>query len=123
MTVRMGITSDGKIKISTGPDKVRLEDLGKWLGRNRDAVLVKLEGKPVDFTKYRVGHLCRIEESDDGQKYNVFIGNHLIGQLPDEAVAFAEQVDSSPEYLISIVGQIEYGASPENDEIFIYIAE
>lgn len=123
MTVKMGITSDGKIKISTGPDKVRLEDLNKWLGRNRDAVLVKLEGKPVDFTKYRVGHLCRIEEDDGGQKYNVFIGNHLIGQLPDEAVAFAEQVDSSPEYLISIVGQIEYGPSPEDDEIFIYIAE
>ena len=123
MTVKMGITSDGKIKISTGPDKVRLEDLGKWLGRNRDAMLVKLEGKPVEFTKYRVGHLCRIEEDDNGQKYNVFIGNHLIGQLPDEAVAFADQVNSSPEYLVSIVGKIEYGASSDNDEIFIYVAE
>ena len=123
MTIKMGITSDGKIKISTGPDKVRLEDLNKWLGRNRDAVLVKLEGKPVEFTKYRVGHLCRIEEDDNSQKYNVFIGNHLIGQLPDEAVAFANKVDSSPEYLVSIVGKIEYGASSDNDEIFIYVAE
>lgn len=123
MTIHIKLSSDGKIKISNGSNKVRLDDLGKWLGRNRDAVLVKLEGHPVDFTKYRVGHICTIEVDDDGQKYNVFIGNHLIGQLPEEAIAFAKQIDYSPEFLIAIVGKIEYGASADTDEIFIYIAE
>lgn len=123
MTIHINLSSDGKIKITNGSNKVRLDDLGKWLGRNRDAVLVKLEGHPVDFTKYRVGHICTIEVDDDGQKYNVFIGNHLIGQLPEEAIAFAKQIDYSPEFLIAIVGKIEYGASADTDEIFIYIAE
>ena len=123
MTLNIKLTPEGKVKFSTGSEKVRLEDINKWLGRNRDAVLVKLEGRPVDFTKYRVGHLCRIEEADDGQKYNVFVGNHLIGQLPDEALEFAKQIDYSPEFMVSIVGQIEYGPTPDDDEIFIYIAE
>ena len=123
MDLKISMTSDGKVKFSSGSDKVRLDDLGKWLGRNPDALLVKLVGRPVNYAKYRVGHVCRIEEDDDGQKYNVFIGKHFIGQLPDEAIAFAEQVDSSPEFLIAIVGKIEYGASADADEIFIYIAE
>ena len=122
MNVNISLSSDGKIKISTGSKKVRLEDLSKWLGRNRDAILVKLEGRPVDFTKYRVGHICSIEENDEGQ-YNVLVGNHVIGQLPEEAIAFAKQFDYSPEFLIAIVGKIEYGASSSDDEIFIYIAE
>ena len=116
MNVNLGITSDGKVKISTGSVRVRLDDLEKWLGRNPDAILVKLEGHPVGFTKYRVGHICRIEKDDCGQKYNVLIGSHVIGQLPDEAIAFANQIDYSPEFMISIVGKIEYGASAENGE-------
>ena len=123
MTVNINLSSDGKIKISTGSGKVRLEDLGKWLGRNRDAILVKLKDHPVDFTKYRVGHICTIEADDDGQNYNVFIGNHYIGQLPEEAIDFAKQIDYSPEFLIAIVGKIEYGANADTDEIFIYVAE
>jgi len=120
MSVKLSISEDGNIKISSGPEKVRLENLGKWLGRNRDALLVKLEGGHDAFD-CKPGHLCRIEEYD--QKYYAFVGNHLIGQLPDEAIAFAEQVDSSPEFLIAIVGKIEYGASADADGIFIYIAE
>ena len=120
MTVRINLSADGKIKISTGPEKTRLEDINKWLGRNRDAILVKLEGNH-DVFGYKVGHLCRIEE--DNEKYNVFVGNHLIGQLPEEALSFAKQIDYSPEFMIAIVGKIEYAASAEDDEIFIYVAE
>lgn len=123
MSINMKLTFDGKLKFSNGPDTVRLESLEKWLGRNRDAVLVKLEGLHDVFDKLKPGHLARIEEDDDGQHYNVFVGKHFIGQLPDEAIAFAEQVEYSPEFLIAIVGKIEYGASADSDEIYIYIAE
>ena len=123
MTVKMSVSLDGKIKISTGPDNVRLEDLGKWLRRNDDAVLVKLNGPHEVFDKLKPGHLTRIEKDEDGQHYNVFVGKHFIGQLPDEAIAFAERVEYSPEFLIAIVGKIEYGASAGSDEIYIYIAE
>ena len=116
------LTADGTVKFSIGPENVRLEDLKKWLGRNRDAVLVKLEGSHDAFDKLKVGHLCRIEESNDGQ-YDVFVGSHLIGRLPDDAIAFANSVDSSPDCLIAIVGKIDYGASQNDDEIYIYIAE
>lgn len=120
MSVKISLSMDGKVKITTGPEKTRLEDINKWLGRNRDAVLVKLDGSH-DVFNYKVGHLCRIEE--DNEKYYVFVGNHLMGQLPEEAIAFANQIDYSPEFLIAIVGKIEYGASASDDEIYIYIAE
>ena len=115
MSINLGITKDGKIKISSGSERIRKEPLDKWLGRNRDAVLVKLVGHPEPSAPCSVGHICRIEEDD--QNYNVFIGSHLIGQLPEEAIAFAEQVDSAPNYLISIVGKIE------DNDVFVYIAE
>ena len=120
MEIKFDLSEGGKVKISTGSGKVRLDDINKWLNRNRDAVLVKLEGSH-DVFGYRVGHICNIEE-DDG-KYNVFVGKHLIGQLPEEAIAFANQIDYSPEFMISIVGKIDYAASAEDDAIFIYIAE
>lgn len=123
MTVRMSISTDGKIKISTAPASVRLDNLDKWLGRNTDAVLVKLDGPHEVFDKLKPGHICLIEPDTDGQHYNVFVGKHFLGQLPEEAITFAEGVDSSPEYLIAIVGKIEYGASADMDEIYIYIAE
>lgn len=123
MSSNMKISMDGKIKFTTGPDTTRLDNLEKWLGRNSDALLVKLEGPHEVFDKLKPGHVCRIEEDDDGQHYNVFVGKHFIGQLPDEAIAFAEQVEYSPEFLIAIVGKIEYGASADSDEIYIYIAE
>ena len=123
MTMKISVSNDGKIKFSAGPDTVRLEGLNKWLRRNDDAILVKLEGPHEAFGKLKPGHLARIEVDDDGQHYNVFVGKHFIGQLPDEAVKFAERVESSPEFMIAIVGKIEYGASTENDEIYIYIAE
>jgi len=116
MTVRMGIDKDGKITISTGPVSTRKEDLDKWLKRNDDAILVKLNGHPEPSAPCSVGHLCRIEECDDST-YSVFVGSHLIGQLPDEAVSFAERVDLSPEFLIAIVGKVE------DSDVYIYIAE
>ena len=122
MTVNIKLTSDGKIKYSIGSEKVRLESLDKWLGRNDDAILVKLKGPRDDFDKLKVGHICRIEEADEDQQYNVFVGKHMIGLLPDEAIAFAGSVDSSPEFLVAIVGKIEYGADKSCDEIYIYIA-
>ena len=117
MTIHIGIKENGKINMSIGPYKTRKEDLNKWLSRNSDAILIKLIGHPEPSAPCSVGHLCRIEEGDDKNIYNVFIGNHLIGQLPDEALAFAESVDSIPDALIAIVGK------RENDDVFIYIAE
>lgn len=117
------ITSDGNIKFSAGPQKTRLENLEKWLGRNDDALLVKLKGPHDTFDKLKVGHVCRIEEESGTGEYTVFVGDHMIGHLPDEAITFAKQVESDPEFLIAIVGKIEYGASPDRDEIYIYIAE
>ena len=121
--MKISLSSNGKIKFTTGPDTVRLESLEKWLGRNDDAVLVKLEGPHESFDRLKPGHLCRIEVDDDGQHYNVFVGKHFLGQLPEEAIEFAKRVEYSPEFLIAIVGKIEYGASTDLDEIYIYIAE
>ena len=114
--VRMGINlKTGEIYISTGPLKTRKEDLNKWLGRNRDAILVKLNGQPDPAFSCSVGHLCRIEECDDDNTYNVFIGKHLMGQLPEEAISFADSMELSPDCLVAIVGKIEDG------DIYIYI--
>ena len=117
MTVRLSFTLDGKVKMSMGSEKVRLDSLEKFLGRNRDAVLVRLEGPHDPSMVYKPGHVCRIEKDDDGQKYAVFVGKHMVGYLPDEGVAFAKQVDSIPEALVSMIGKVE------EDIIFIYIAE
>lgn len=107
-----------KVKISIGSQNVRLESLDKFLGRNDDAILVKLKGTADATMKYKPGHLCRIEEDDDDdQRYCVFVGKHYVGELPEEAIAFAKQVDSSPDCLVSIVGKVEA------DGIYIYIAE
>lgn len=115
VNVKLSLTMDGKIKFSSGSEKVRLDSLEKFLGRNPDAILVKL-GNPADTSlTYKPGHVCRIEE--DENKYYVFVGKHLIGQLPDEAIAFAEQFGYGPQFLVSIVGKVE------DDGIYIYLAE
>lgn len=117
MTINMGVNKDGDVYFSTGPMKTRKEDLNKWLRRNDDAILVKLIGNPNPSAPCSVGHICRIEKYNNDSAYIVFVGSHEIGQLPDEAIAFADRVGSSPEFLISIVGKIEDG------NIYIYIAE
>ena len=114
MTVRMSVSLDGKTKITTGPVKVRKESVEKFLAHNRDAVLIKLDGTHDTSMEYKPGHLCRIEEEND--KYNVFVGNHFIGQLPEEAISYADQIDLSPDVLSAMVGKVE------DDVIFIYIA-
>lgn len=114
MNVNLSIATDGKVKISMGSEKVRKDNLSKWMARNDDAILVKLNGYN-DWPNCKPGHICRIEE-DDGT-YNVFVGPHYIGQLPDEAIVFANQIDSSPEFMVSIVGKTE------DNNVFIYIAE
>lgn len=116
MTINLGIDKNGKIHISTGQIKVRKEDLNKWLARNSDAVLVKLNGHREPCSPCSIGHVCRIEKNDDSS-YVVFVGSHVIGSLPNEAVAFADRLDTSPEFLISIVGKVE------DDDVYIYIAE
>ena len=116
MTIHMGY-KDGEFYITTGPMKPRKEDLNKWLGRNRDAVLVKLIGHPEPSAPCSVGHICRVEKINDDPAYIVFVGRHPIGQLPEEAIAFADHVGSSPEFLVSIVGKVEDG------DVFVYIAE
>ena len=118
MSIYLRVTNEGKIKISTVSDRVRLDSVDKFLGRNRDAILVKLEGPHDSSMLYKPGHVCRIEEDDDdNQKYIVFVGKHMIGYLPDEAISFARQVDLIPETLVSIVGKVE------DNDIYIYIAE
>ncbi len=115
MDVKMSVSYDGKVKISTGSERVRKDDLKKWLGRNDDAVLVKLKGQRNPSAPCAPGHICRIEE--DGDQYSVFVGKYVIGQLPEEALDFAKKIDYSPEFMISIVGKVE------SDDVFIYIAE
>ena len=119
MSINLSVnTTDLKVKISIGPTKVRLDSLDKFLARNDDAILVKLEGPHDPSMNYKPGHVCRIEESDnDDQKYIVFVGSHMIGYLPDEAITFAKQIDYIPEALVSMVGKVE------DDAIYIYIAE
>ena len=118
MPVNIGMNlSTGKVSFSVGPVDTRKENLNKWLGRNSDAILVKLIDQPEHSAPCSVGHLCRIEESDDGSAYFAFVGKHLIGRLPNEAIEFANSVDLSPEFLVSIIGKIEDG------DVYIYIAE
>ena len=118
MTIHMGINiPKGVIYFSTGPDKTRKEDLQKWLGRNNDAILVKLDGVPDPSFQCSIGHLCRIVKYDNDPACYAYVGKHFVGQLPDEAFAFADRINSSPECLISIVGKVEDG------NIYIYIAE
>ena len=117
MSINICVSNDGKVKISTGSMRVRLDSVEKFLSRNRDAILIKLDGPHDSSMEYKPGHVCRIEENDNNEKYSVFVGNHMIGYLPDEAIAFAKQVDSIPEALVSMVGKVE------EDYIYIYIAE
>lgn len=117
MDVKISLSLDGKIKMTTGSTKVRLDSLDKWLGRNPDAILVKLEGDPDLSMNYKPGHVTRIEEDDDGQNYNVFVGSHFIGQLPAEAIAYANQVEMTPDFMVSILAKVEEG------RFFIYLAE
>lgn len=104
------------IRISTRSDRTRIDDVDKYLARNSDAILVKLEGSPDPSMAYKPGHVCGIEEADPGV-FNVYVGKHLIGQLPDKAITFAESVDMYPALLPAIVGKVE------EDAIFVYIAE
>jgi len=106
-----------KVSFSTRSDRTRIEDLGKYLARNRDAILVKLEGDPDPSMAYRPGHVCGIEEDDPGV-FNVYVGSHLIGQLPNEAIKFAESVEIDPALMPAIVGKVESDGS-----IYIYVAE
>ena len=115
MNVNLSVSENGKVKISIGSQTVRKDDLKKWLGRNDDAVLVKLKGQRDPSAPCSPGHICRIEE--DGDQYSVFVGKYIIGQLPEEALDFAKKIDYSPEFMISIVGKVEA------DDVFIYIAE
>ena len=105
------------VKISTTSDRTRIEDVNKYLARNRDAILVKLDGYPDISMTYKPGHVCGIEEGDQGG-YNVFVGKHLIGQLPVEAIKFANEVDMDPCLLPAIVGKVE-----NDGTIYIYVAE
>lgn len=104
------------VKFSTTSDRTRIESVEKYLARNRDAILVKLDGQPDPSMEYKPGHVCGMEE--DGDKYNVFVGKHLIGQLPEEAIAFANEVDIDPCLLPAIVGKVE-----SDGAIYIYVAE
>lgn len=122
MEVKLGISTDGTIKISTGSKRVRIESVDKFLNRNHDAMLVKLEGDPDPSIKYKPGHLCEIND-DGSNKYNVFVGSHFIGYLPPEAIAFAESIESSPAFLVAMVGKVEHDDNTDTDKISIYIAE
>lgn len=107
-----------KVKFTTVSERVCLDSLEKYLSRNDDALLVKLEGERDQSMIYKPGHVCGIEADDeDPQKYNVFVGKHKIGYFPQEALDFANSVDEIPEVLPTIVGKVE------EDNIYVYIAE
>lgn len=107
-----------KIKLTTVSDRTRIESVEKYLARNSDAILVKLEGTADPSMTYRPGHVCGIEADDENdQQYNVYVGRHMIGYFPEEAIAFAKQVDETPEILPTIVGKVD------DDGIYVYIAE
>lgn len=115
MTDNLNVTGKIKVKVSMGPENVRRDSLEKFLGRNDDTILVKLEGPHDSSMVYKPGHVCRIEEGDNDQQYIVFVGKHMIGYLPDDAITFAKKIDLIPEALLAMVGKVE------DDDIFIYI--
>lgn len=118
MTVHLSVNENGRLKMTSGPSRVRKDSVEKYLGRNDDAILVKLNGVPDQSMDYKPGHVCRIEEDDeDSQLFNVFVGNHYLGSLPEEALEFSRKVDMYPPFFPSIVGKVEDG------NIYIYIAE
>lgn len=106
---------DVKISFSTVSDRTRIESLDKFLARNRDALLVKLDGHADESIVYKPGHVCGMKQDENGN-CNVYVGSHMIGQLPDEAISYANEAGCLPELLDAIVGIVE------NDGIFIYIA-
>jgi hypothetical protein len=106
-----------KVSVSTRSGRTRIEDLEKYVAMNRDANLVKLEGDPDPSMEYRPGHVCGIEEDDPGV-FNVYVGSHLIGQLPDEAITFAESVNIDPAFMPAVVGKVDPDGS-----VYIYVAE
>lgn len=115
--------SSAKVTIKTGSGKIWSESIDAFLARNPDAKLVKLTGKPEDLADYQVCNRCSIEQDDeDDEKYNVLVGDCIIGRLPSSAITYAEKHDVSPEFLVCIIAEVEYDIEKERDIISVYIA-
>lgn len=115
--------SSPKVTIRTGSSKIWSESIDAFLARNDDAKLVKLTGKPEDLADYQVCNRCNIEQDDeDYEKYNVLVGDFIIGRLPASAITYAEKHDVSPDSLVCIIAEVEYDIEKERDIISVYIA-
>lgn len=112
-----------KVKISTSSNKIWSESIEKFLARNDDAKLVRLDGHPEAEAKYSVENRCYFDrDNDDDSICYVTIGGKRIGMLPESAFVYARENEIEPEFLVGIVAQIEYGADQAHDVISIYIA-
>lgn len=102
---------------------VRSETVDAFLARSPEAKLFKLTGKPEDLAFYEVGNRCHVEEDDeDDEKYNVTVGDMIIGRLPASAVSYAEKIGSLPEMLNVIIADVDYDIEKDRDIISVYIS-
>ena len=111
-------------RVSEPEHKTWSEDIDHFLARNTGSKLVKLTGKPEEFSSYEVGNRCRVEEDDENDgKYNVMCGDDFIGRLPSSAVTYAEKHDCPPDDLAVIIAEIDYDFEKDRDIISVYISD
>ena len=115
--------SDVKVTIKTNSSSWS-ESVDNFLARNSNAKLVKLTGKPEDFSDYSIGTRCHVEEDiDNYDRYNVTSGGDVIGRLPQSAITYAEKHDCPLEDLAVIVANVEYDFEKDRDIISVYISD
>ena len=114
-------SSDGKniqIALAFYEDK-----LTKFLERNRDAINVKLSGKPDELATITVGSECVVDYDIEKDKYFALLDGYIIGVLPAAAKKYASEHDIEPEDLTVLVSNVEYDNERDRDIISVYIAD
>lgn len=110
--------------VKTTVSKAWSEDIDNFLARNKNSKLVKLTGKPEEFSFYEVGNRCHVvQDEDNDEKYNILCGDDVIGRLPSSAITYAEKNDCPPEDLAVIIAEIDYDLEKERDIISVYISD
>lgn len=99
------------------------DKLAKFLERNRDAINMKLSGKPDELATITTGSECVVDYDIDKDKYFVLLDGYIIGVLPAAAKKYASEHDIEPEDLTVIISDVEYDNERDRDVIFVYIAD